>query len=439
MARTFMTVSLLIALAVVTGSAQSNVADLRRQVEQRFEMLPIANGLVLTPRFRTSVRSIELSNSTIAIDGTPVTGAELAERLGEDANLVLRLSYLDAAARRALAVGETPAPTGQPGDTTAPTIAEPDILSEQARTPRARRREDVVRIGGSVTIDADESVRGDVVVIGGAATINGEVDGEVVVVGGSANFGPRADVRGDVTIVGGGLSRDPAAILRGSVQEVGFGGFPLGGEWTRAATWNWMHGIYPVARLTGTLARVGLLVLLTALVLFVARQPVEQIAERVAADPVKSWFVGFLAEMLFIPVLVMTAIVLVITVIGIPLLVLLPVAVVAALVAMLVGFTAVAYQIGRLLQDRFDALRSSPYIATFAGILLIVSPALLARLVGLTGDLWFMVWPIAAVGFLLEYMAWTAGLGAAALVRWGRPAVNTTLPNSQLTSGNSLT
>jgi hypothetical protein len=59
--------------------------------------------------------------------------------------------------------------------------------------------------------------------------------------------------------------------------------------------------------------------------------------------------------------------------------------------------------------------------------------------VGLTGDLWFMVWPIAAVGFLLEYMAWTAGLGAAALVRWGRPAVNTTLPNSQLTSGNSLT
>jgi len=430
-------VPLLVTLAVLTGSAQSDVDALRRQVEARFEMLPIADGVVLTPRFRTSVRSIELSDSTIAIDGTPVTGAELAERLGNDASLVLRLSYLDAAARRSLAGGQAAAPPSKPGDTTAPTVAAPEILSDQARTPRARRREDVIRIGGSVSIDSDETVRGDVVVIGGAATINGEVDGEVVVVGGSASFGPQADIRGDVTVVGGGLSRDPGAVLRGSVQEVGFGGFPWHGDWTRRASWNWMDGIYPVARLTGTVVRIGLLVLLTALVLFVARQPVEQIADRVAADPVKAWFVGFLAEMLFIPVLVMTAIVLTITVIGIPLLVLLPVAVVAALVAMLVGFTAVAYQIGRLLQDKVDALRNSPYAATFAGILLIVSPALLARLVGLTGDLWFMVWPIAAVGFLLEYMAWTAGLGAAALTRWGQPqGTGIALPNSQSTIGN---
>ena len=70
---------------------------------------------------------------------------------------------------------------------------------------------------------------------------------------------------------------------------------------------------------------------------------------------------------------------------------------------MLVGFTAVAYHIGRLLQDKVDALRTRPYAATFTGILLIVSPVLLARLVGLTGGLGFFVWPIAAVGFLLEY------------------------------------
>ena len=76
----------------------------------------------------------------------------------------------------------------------------------------------------------------------------------------------------------------------------------------------------------------------------------------------------------------------------------------------------------KLLQDKVDVLRSRPYAATFTGILLIVSPVLLARLVGLTGDLGFFVWPIAAVGFLLEYSVWTAGLGAAALVRFNRPA-----------------
>jgi hypothetical protein len=184
-----------------------------------------------------------------------------------------------------------------------------------------------------------------------------------------------------------------------------------------------MNGFYPVARLTGTLVRITLLVLLTTLVLFVAKVPVEQIADRVAADPVKSWFVGFLAEMLFIPVLIMTAVVLAISIIGIPLLVLVPVAIVAGLLVMLVGFTAVAFQIGRLLQDKVDVLRPRPYAATLAGILLIVSPVLFSRLLGLSGDFWFMVWPVAVVGFLFEYIAWTAGLGAAALARWGRPSM----------------
>jgi len=323
-----------------------------------------------------------------------------------------------------------------PVDPTAPTIdrrsSEPD--PEVPRIPRGRRRDDIVRIGGNVTVDSDEIVRGDVVVIGGSANINGEVDGEVVVVGGSARFGPQADIRRDVTIVGGGLSRDERATIRGGIKEVGFGDIAWRGrgEWGRSADWDWMNGFYPVARLSGTLVRVTLLILLTTLVLFVAKTPVQQIADRVAADPVKSWFVGFLAEMLFIPVLIMTAVVLAISIIGIPLLVLLPVAIVALLVVMLVGFTAVAYHIGRLLQDKVDVLRTRPYAATFTGILLIVSPVLLARLVGLTGDLGFVVWPIAAVGFLLEYSVWTAGLGAAALVRFNRPsqgsALTTTTP-----------
>lgn len=434
MARTFVTAPILVVLAVIAASAQTNVDELRSKLEARFEVVPIANGVVLTPRFRTSVKSIELSDATIAIDGAPVTGRELSERLGDDAGLVLRVSYLDPAARRSLAL----ATSQKPADPTAPTTDPGSIERtdpQPPRIPRARRREDIVRIGGSVSVDNDEYVRGDVVVIGGSANINGEVDGEVVVVGGSARFGPQADVRGDITVVGGGLSRDSGAIIRGSINEVGFGEMPWRGEWGRSADWDWMNGIYPVARLTGTLVRITLLVLLTTLVLFVAKTPVEQIADRVAADPVKSWFVGFLAEMLFIPVLIMTTVVLAISIIGIPLLVLLPVAVVALLVVMLVGFTAVAYHIGRLLQDKVDVLRSRPYAATFTGILLIVSPVLLARLVGLTGDLGFVVWPIAAVGFLLEYSVWTAGLGAAALARFNRP----TPPPAMVTTTSTLT
>ena len=57
--------------------------------------MPIANGIVLTPRFRTAIKSVELSDSTIAIDGAPVTGRELRERLDDDADLVLQVSYLE--------------------------------------------------------------------------------------------------------------------------------------------------------------------------------------------------------------------------------------------------------------------------------------------------------------------------------------------------------
>ena len=362
MARAFVATPIFLMLVVLGASAQSHVDELRSRLESRFEIVPIANGVVLTPRFRTSIKSVELSSSTIAIDGAPVTGQELHNRLGNDAALILELSYLDPDARRSLAAGKTP-PT--PADPTAPTIdpgSTVRVNPEVPRTPRARQREDIVRIGGSVSVDSDEYVRGDVVVIGGSATINGEVNGEIVVVGGSARFGPQADVRGDITVVGGGLSRDSGAVIRGAIHEIGFGDISWrgGGDWGRDANWGWMNGIYPVARLTGTLVRITLLVLLTTLVLFVAKVPVEEIADRVAADPVKSWFVGFLAEMLFIPVLIMAAVVLAISIIGIPLLVLLPVAVVALLVVMLVGFTAVAYHIGRLLQDRVEGLRTRP-------------------------------------------------------------------------------
>jgi hypothetical protein len=157
-------------------------------------------------------------------------------------------------------------------------------------------------------------------------------------------------------------------------------------------------------------------------VLFVARTPVEQIAERAAAEPLKSWVVGFLAEILFVPILILTSFVLAVSIIGIPLLVLVPLAIVGAMLAFLVGFTGIAYHVGRLLQSHIEPLRARPYAATLAAILVIVSPLLLARLVGLTGELGFMVGVLVAVGVVVEYLAWTTGLGAAALVRFAKPA-----------------
>lgn len=424
MARAFIAAVLLAAFAVAAiaqgGGAAGDVSALRSRVERRFQILPVANGVVLTPRFKAAARSIEVTDGTIALDGSPVTGGELRQRLGADADLVLQVSYLDAAARRSLAgVAATPS--------TAPAVTPAEPLPADAaasQMPRPRRRQDVVRVGGSVKVASDEHVTGDAVAVGGSIDIDGQVDGDAVAVGGSATLGPNADIRGDLVVIGGSLKQDPKAKVGGQVH-IGFGDFPFGGDWSRHPDWRgWspMGRVRPAMKFVGTAVRVGLLMLFAALILFVARTPVQQVADRAAAEPVKSWVVGVLAEALFVPVFTLTAFILLISIIGIPVLVvLIPVAIVGAIVLFLVGFTGVAYQLGRLLQEKVDALRARPYAATFAGIVLIVSPLLLARIVGLTGAMGFVVGALVAIGLLVEYVAWTTGLGAAALVRFSRP------------------
>jgi hypothetical protein len=406
-----------------THMAWAQTPALQARLQQRFDVLPVANGVVLKPKFRTSVRSVEVTDA-IAIDGSVVTGGELRETLGADADLVLQVSYLRASERRALA-GIAGAPTSAP----APEIVTvPNTSTDVVRTSR---RDALVRIGGNVTVAQNEIVTDDVAVIGGSADIDGQVQGEVAVIGGSLTLGPHAEIDKDVTVVGGQLSKDPNAIIRGKVAEIGVGGVPFGrGVFGRGARYGWRRdsGVGPVVRFGGTIVRIALLMLLSGLVLLVARPHVEQIAERAAAEPVKSWLVGFLAEILFVPMLVLTVVVLAISIIGIPLLILVPLAIVAAMVVSLVGFTAVAYHMGGLLQGHFEPLRTRPYAATFLAIAVIVSPLLVARLVGLTGQLGIVGGILVAIGALAEYIAWTAGLGAVALARFSRPRPLPTAP-----------
>jgi hypothetical protein len=111
----------------------------------------------------------------------------------------------------------------------------------------------------------------------------------------------------------------------------------------------------------------------------------------------------------------MTAIVLVVSIVGIPLLVLMPFGIVLALVVLLVGFTGVAYQIGRTLHARFGWTERGAYASVVLGVIVIVGLTVLARSAALMGgDL--LGFPLAALGYLVEYAAWTIGFGSAILV-----------------------
>ena len=108
----------------IAGAAQSVIErqTLGRQIEQRFVVLPVQGGVVLTPtRVNRDVRSVELTNGAIAINGEPVTGAELRRRLSADADLIIRLSYLNASEQRALFDPRSSSQPSPPAAPTAPT------------------------------------------------------------------------------------------------------------------------------------------------------------------------------------------------------------------------------------------------------------------------------------------------------------------------------
>lgn len=428
----------------------SSSADLQRDARRTFDVVPVQDGLLLRPLAPATFRYVEIASGAITIDGVPVTGAELRSRLGDGADLILRLSYLPAAERRALfGTPGTPGTPSSPGAAVPGREALPPVEAPRRppappapqappsgparppeplpeRTRELRTSDGRVRIGGSVTVREDEIVTDFVVAVGGSATILGEVRGDVVAVGGDVELGPGAIVSQDVTVVGGSLRRDPSSRIGGEVHELTtlqFGDWQI---WPEGAFswpgWSWWGR--PVSRafqLWTTLVSIAILCLLAALVVLLARERVERVGQRAGEQPVKSAVVGVLAQALSLPLLIITIVTLVITLVGIPLLLLLPFAFLFVGLMALVGFTGVAHEAGRWLLSRLGSTEAGPYAATTAGILLISSPILVARLVAMAGiPLYPFSFGLGFLGFAAEYLAWTIGFGAVALLRFGR-------------------
>jgi hypothetical protein len=395
-------------------------AALKSRVERRFRVLQVREGLVLTPRREVQgLQSIEIREGVIAVDGTPTSGAQLRERLGADADLVLQVSYLSAGALAAWAAPTPPPPPPSGGSAES---GDNDEDKRPAEEPPSnvhwRKSSAKVHIGSSIVVGEDELVTDPVVAIGGSVTVLGRVDDDVVAVGGSVRLGPKARVRGDVTAVGGRVDQEKGATIGGTVNEVRIGPqfnikpwHVFDGMWFDG--WNVISDGF---RLLGTVMRVSLVLLLALLVTLIAARPVQRISDRVGREPWLSGFTGLLAQLLFIPVLVLTIVVLAVSIIGIPLLLLVPFAIVGFLIAMLVGFAGVALRVGRWAVGE----ERSAFVALAVGVILVSALALVTRTLALLPvPLWPISWILGFSAFFLEYLAWTVGLGGALLTRFG--------------------
>jgi len=447
--------------------AETNRQDLRQVLEKSYEILPLHNGVVLRPRKeRLGVRTIEVSGDTIAVNGERVTDGVLRAWLAADAEPVLRLRRLPPRERQALfgmqsGSGDLPAeapaeaPAEQGGETEIP--AEGEVLPEAPEAPEAAPIPEApespetperdfpssttgsrLNLGGPITVQKDElaeeavailgsvrvegEVSRDVTAVGGSAIINGRVGGSVTAVGGSVRLGPHAVVDGDVNSVGGTVVRSEGAQVHGQTSEVGMSGRERDRDWgDHDFTFHpWSPFLSDTMDLFWQLTGVGILALLVCLCLLVARGPLERVERHVVNEPWVAGLVGLLAQLLFIPLLVTVTILLVITIVGCALIALYPFVFIALGLAALLGYAAVAHRLGRFLEARFGRSFGSPYAVALVGVMAIEVWSLLGRVVGLGGGfLEFLAFTILAFGFVVQYVAWTIGMGAVLLARFG--------------------
>ncbi len=304
-------------------------------------------------------------------------------------------------------------------------------FGSMVRVGRDEVASEVVSIGGGAEIDG--VVRGDVVAVGGGVKIAGRVTGEVVSILGNVELGPDADVGGDAVSVGGYVSYEDRNDIGGDIAEVPIGSFEWG-DWDWSPNWNdsstprvrERSSFLSAGKLMSFLWNIvftGVLIVLAGFVLLVVPKAVGRVRTAALANPWVLLAVGFGIELLFLPAMVVATLLLVVTVVGIPFAVLLwPVAGVALAAALLLGYSGVALAAGNWFRERFEAARRLPtgsFAAIALGVLVIQALALAADLLGFLGMPWFLRAMLWIPGFVVCWLAWSIGLGAACVTRFG--------------------
>lgn len=247
--------------------------------------------------------------------------------------------------------------------------------------------------GGDVAIDG--SIKGDLKAAGGQVRINGPVAGDASIAAGTLELGPGARIDGKLTFRGRELHRDPAAQVVGGVEQH----HPSAARWRtheRTATERFLHGWIWVA---------GLMVL-AALIAAALPDASNRMARELRERPWITPLLGFVA-LTSIPI---AAVLLMITIIGIPLGVL---AIIGYIALLLIGYTWLAVVVGGMLLDRVKpetAARTAWRVG--AAVLAMLALAVLVR--------------VPYVGGFIRLAALVVGVGmiAAAVFRRSTPSVS---------------
>jgi len=312
-----------------------------------------------------------------------------------------------------------------------------------------------VHIEEEYELPAGETASGTVVVIDGAARIGGEIDGHLVVIDGSVELLEGSRISGELRLADARVLRNLGSVEAGvvDVTERDRGDIRELREEIRQELRDEMRGdlrreirnaaradrddgfslLSPfgsILRGIGGLLEKAILVLVMGLIgaaaLSFAGDNVEVVAETARRAPGRAAMVGIAGTILLIPAWVLGAVALAVSIVGIPVAIAwIPLFPIAACVAALFGYLAVAKNVGEWLADSgyawTDWVRKSNAVHTMvAGLVGLMLAFMAADVVSIAPFLGFLSGLLGLIGVLLTLVVTQIGFGAVLLTRAGR-------------------
>jgi hypothetical protein len=255
-------------------------------------------------------------------------------------------------------------------------------------------------LGGAADLAPGSLVDGDIVLLGGSLAANGRVAGSISALGGMLRLSETSVIEGDLNILGSSVTGEAQAAIQGDINSEQTSMLPLiiPGD-LRLPIPNIQVRFNPFWDLLWILFQSMLWAAAATLVALVAPQAVQRVGRAFVAQPIVAGGLGLLTAVVAPLVMLVMAI----TIIGIPLAVLLAL---ALAVVWAYGLIAIGTELGKRLAQMGKAdwaLALSAALGTF----------LLTLVVNSVGEI------IPCVGWIVPLLAGLLGVGAVLLTRFG--------------------
>ncbi|MBW6465765.1 MAG: polymer-forming cytoskeletal protein [Brevefilum sp.] len=248
-------------------------------------------------------------------------------------------------------------------------------------------------IGGVVTIKEGATVNGNLFVLGGLVTIDGTINGDLTAVGGTVNLNASAVIEGDLNSPASYININPTAHILGERTESwslpGMGIEPFVNvrpQFFRPRTFTVLSILTQIGKTLGTAL---LMVALGALLLLIMPKSAERMTRALLSSPWELLGYGALTGL----VLLVGGIIFTITICLIPLVILIGL---AFAMAVLVGWLALGYELGKRIASGIFRTTWHPVLAAALGNLVLYLVAKGLNLIPCVG--WFPVFITALFG-----------------------------------------